>query len=428
MTEKLEMENGAPRPLAQPTGPYKAEPITKADEGAEPSPVLFPVIGISAGLFAANLYYAQPLITTIARDLNLKPEFAGTVVSASQLGYGLGLFLLVPLADIVENRRLVLICSILALAGIIGIATARSAMAFLCFAMIVGVFSSGTQILIPYLSHLIPDERRGRILGGIMAGILTSIMLARPTALFVAAASGWRVVYYLSAVATMLTGVALWRLMPQRHPKERTHYLRALSTMFVLFASQSDVRWRAMYQAILFATFTMFWAVVPILLAERYGLDKTAIGLFSLVGMAGAVAALLAGRIADRGGSWSGTVSASLVLAGSFLLSSWSIYMAIPVALVAASLLIDGSVQVSQMLSRVVVLDVAPEIRGRINGMYMTIVYVSGALGSVLGVSVYVTWGWHAVAALGAAGGIAVFAGLLIEKARRHTSPAEPRR
>lgn len=413
------MRSVPPSPVSQHPKLGRRTPGPVVEASGNASIVLFAVIGASAALFAANLYYAQPLITTIAADLHLKPAFAGAVVSASQFGYGLGLFLLVPLADMVENRRLVLTCSTLTLAGIVGVATAHSAAAFLCFALMIGFFSSGAQILIPYLSHLIPVARRGRTLGIIMAGMLTSIMLARPAALFIAAGSGWRSVYWLSGIANLSAAAALWWLMPRRKPRERFHYLETFSTMFALFASEPRVRRRATYQAVLFAAFTMFWAVIPILLARQYGFSKTMIGCFSLVGAGGVFAAPLAGRIADHGRSWAGTALASLVLIGAFLLSAWSVHMAIPLALAAASLLIDGSVQVSQMLSRVMVLDVAPEIRGRINALYMTIVYVSGALGSVLGVSAYFRWGWSAVATLGVIAGLAVLLGLLVERLKQ---------
>lgn len=387
------------------------------------SPALFAVVGASAAILVANLYYAQPLITTIAGALGLKPEFAGSVVSASQLGYGLGLFLLVPLADIFENKRLVLSCGLLALIGIIGIATARSATTFLVFATLTGIFSSGAQMLIPYLSHLIPTGQRGRILGYVMAGILTSVMLARPFALFVAATFGWRIVYVLSAAATACLGMALWRMMPPRHPQGRIPYRQAIMSMFALFSSEPRVQRRTIYQAILFAVFTMFWAVIPIVLADHFALGKTAIGLFALAGAGGALAAPMAGRFADRGSTRIGSAAASLLIAGSFLLSLWSLYAGILIALVVAAVFIDGSVQAVQAFSRLVVLDVDPKIRGRINALYMTIIYISGALGSVIGVSTYFTWGWPAVATLGTAAGLAVFLGVLMEKHRPLVSP-----
>lgn len=390
------------------------------------SSALLAVVGANAAILVANLYYAQPLITAIAADLGLKPEFAGSVASASQFGYGLGLFLLVPLSDMFENRRLVLTCGLVALAGIVGIATARSAAAFLGFAMLTGVFSSGAQMLIPYLSHRIPSAQRGRILGYVMAGILASVMLARPFALFVAAGFGWRTVYWLSAAATVILGAALSQVMPSRQPDGRVPYCQTIQSMFVLFASENKVQRRTIYQAILFAAFTMFWAVVPILLLDRFALSQSAIGWFALVGAGGALAAPLAGRFADRGLARVGTVAASLLIAASFLLTFWSIHTGMLVALVAASVVIDGSVQTSQTFSRLVVLEVAPEIRGRINALYMTIVYVSGAFGSVLGVSVYVRWGWAAIVALGVAAGLAVSLAVLAEKAT--PPPLRPRR
>lgn len=380
------------------------------------SPALFILIGMSAALFVANLYYAQPLITTIAAEFGLKAGLAGSVASAGQLGYGLGLFLLVPLADMLENKRLVLMCSALVLVGLAGIATARSAMAFLGFAMLTGIFSSGAQILIPYLSHLIPSAQRGRIIGVMAAGMLTSVMIARPFALFVAAAFGWRTVYWLSAGVTLLLAMGMWRMMPPRRPVQRIPYRQTIATMFTLFAREEGVRRRTAYQALLFAAFTMFWAVVPILLAERFGLSKTTIGLFALVGAGGVLAAPLGGRIADRGSPRIGTAGASLLIAASFLLSIWSLQAALPLALAAACFCIDGAVQVSQVLSRVVVLDVAPDIRGRINALYMTIVYFCGALGSIVGVSLYVRWGWPAVATLGTAAGLMVLFLALTEK------------
>ncbi|WP_327752270.1 MFS transporter (plasmid) [Sphingobium sp. SJ10-10] len=372
--------------------------------------------GATAALFAANLYYAQPLLTTIARDLGLPPRFAGSVVSASQMGYGLGLFFLVPLSDIIENRRLVLTCSVLTLIGIIGVACSHSAMTFLFFALMIGIFSSGAQVLIPYLSHIIPEARRGRILGNVMAGILTTIMLARPFALFVAAAWGWRSVYFLSAFATAMLGIALWRTMPPRQPHEHIAYKRTIISMFVLFGSERRVRRRTMYQAILFACFTMFWAAIPILLAERFGFSKPEIGLFALVGAGGVMAAPVAGRIADRGAVWIGTVLSSVVVVAAFLCSGLSLYWAAPIALAVASLIIDGAIQISQMLSRIIVLDVAPAIRGRINALYMTTVYFSGAVGSMLGVSIYFSGGWSAVVMMGMLAGSAVFLAAMAER------------
>lgn len=385
------------------------------------SPVVFIVAAASAALFAANLYYAQPLLTTIAADIGLSPQFAGAVVSASQFGYGLGLFLLVPLSDMVENRRLVLICSGLTFVGILGVAFTQSAIAFLCSALVVGVFSSGAQVLVPYLSHMIPEDRRGRIIGSVLAGILTAIMFARPFALFVTAAWGWRSVYLISAVVTAALGLALWRTMPPRQPPERNGYWRVIGSMFSIFASEPHVLRRTFYQAVLFSSFTMFWATLPILLAERFGFDHRMIGVFALVAAGGILIAPLAGRLSDRGGVWIGTIIASLCLVGAFACSLLSVHLAIPIGLAAASVVVDGSIQGSQILSRMVVLDVPPGVRGRINALYMTSIFICGAIGSALGVSIYFIGGWSAVAFTGMAGGAVVFLAAVTEGRFRQT-------
>lgn len=387
---------------------------------ATPPPTsLLLTIGASAALLVANLYYAQPLIITIGHDLGLKSDWVGSIVSVSQFGYGLGLLMLVPLADMVENRRLVLICGLTTMLGIIGVATARSAAAFLFFASVVGIFSSGAQILIPYLSHLLPPARRGRIVGAIMSGILLSVMLARPFALFVAAAYGWRTVYWLSALATFLMGIGLWRTMPPRKPEGYIPYHETLLSMRSLFRDEREVQRRTLYQALLFGTFTMFWAVIPIVLAERFAFTKTQTGLFALVGAAGVVTAPFAGRLADKGITRLGTGVASLLIACSFLFSIWPVAVLGTLMLGAVAFLIDGSVQMAQVLSRMVVLDVDSDIRGRINAVYMTMVYLSGAVGSVLGVSLYFSEGWPVVALLGSAAALIVFLGVLTETQNR---------
>lgn len=394
------------------------ENVRGFEQDAAPSPFLLVVVGLSISLFASNLYYAQPLLTTIASDLHLAPSWAGSIVSAGQVGYALGLLMLVPMADSVENKRLVLICWFFTLIGLIGLATAQSAAVFLFSAAVVGFFSSGAQILLPYLSHIIPELRRGRVIGAIMAGVLTSVMLARPFALFVASAFDWRAVYYLSGVATFSAGAVLWRTMPARMPNRRIRYRETLLSMCKLFRNEAEVKRRTVYQALLFASFTMFWTVSPIVLTEHFAFSQTQIGLFALAGAGGVFAAPLAGRVSDRGSTRAGTTVASLLVVASFSLSIWSVETGILLALVSAAVVIDASIQTAQVLSRIVVLEVNSKIRGRINALYMTIVYLSGAAGSILGVSLYFSFGWTAVAILGVVAGLGVLVGVMTESSR----------
>src|SRR4030088_1657243 len=191
----------------------------------------------ACGLAVASIYYAQPLIGVIAPDLGLPPGFAGLIVTLTQLGYGAGLLFLVPLSDVLENRRLV-VCALAAVVfGLLGIALSDSAVTFLVATFIVGVSSVAAQILVPLASHLAPEASRGKVVGSVMSGLLGGIMLARPFASYVAATLGWRAVFYISAGMIWSLLMFLRRVLPKRHPNTTLPYSRILRSLPVLVAS-----------------------------------------------------------------------------------------------------------------------------------------------------------------------------------------------
>jgi predicted MFS family arabinose efflux permease len=387
------------------------------------SPLLLTVMSASIAILVTNLYFAQPLILDIAATLHIPAGYAGVVISASQLGYGLGLFLIVPLSDIMENRRLVLVCATIAVAGTIGLATATSAGMFLLCALIVGIFSSGAQILIPYLSHILPEERRGRAIGAVMSGVLTAVMLARPFALIVAATFGWRAIYWISAALTLAIGFVLARAMPRRQPTHRAAFHQTIASMAgMILTERMALRWTA-YSAALFAIFTMFWAVIPIVLTQHFHLSHAGIALFALAGAGGALAAPLAGRIADRGLHQIGSIVASLLIALAYFSSIAAVGFLALLPLIGIAITIDGGMQASQTFARLAVLQSPPDRRGRVNALYMTFVYFSGALGSIAGVSLYIAYGWTTVALVGGALACCVVAARVIEVACARHAP-----
>ena len=168
-----------------------AEAVTRSS----PSAVLISILTIGVGGLVANLYYAQPLVASIAPALGITPDIAGSIVSVTQIGYGVGLFFLVPIADLMENRRLVLTLWGLTILGLLGVGTSANAGLFFVASFLIGVCATGAQVLVPFVAYLVPEERRGRVVGKVMAGVLTGIMLARPAALFISASFGWRTVF-----------------------------------------------------------------------------------------------------------------------------------------------------------------------------------------------------------------------------------------
>ncbi len=364
----------------------------------------------AAGLAVANIYYAQPLIDLIAPELQLQPGLAGLIVALTQLGYGAGLLLLVPLADVVENRRLSVRLLGGVVLGLLGIGVAHSAVVFLLASFVVGVCAVATQILVPMASQLAPEASRGRVVGNVMGGLLAGIMLARPFSSFVAATLGWRAVFFISA-AMMLVLMALlqWRL-PRRDPGSRVRYGRTLASLPRLFATTPLLRRRAFYQGMMFAAFNVFWTGVPLLLAHAFGFDQRHIALFALAGAAGALAAPLAGRLADRGWTRPATGIALATALLAFVLAGWSGTHHALWWLVLATLALDAAVQVCQVLSLRSIYMLAPELRGRLNGLFMTSVFLCGAAGSALAAAVYFHAGWLALSALGGLCAVAALA------------------
>ena len=369
------------------------------------SPGLTFVFALASGALVANLYYAQALVTVISPALGLHAGLAGLTVTLTQLGYAVGLALLVSLADLVENRRLILLCVAGTVVGLCGAALSTSAAMFLISSVVIGVCAVGAQIIIPFAAHLAHDHRRGRVLGNVMGGLITGIMLARPVANLIASAFGWRAVFGVSAGIGVAIAVVLWFALPERRPQSGLSYAGILASTWHLLMTQPVLQGRALTQAFVFGSFNLFWTAVPIVLTQRFGFDQRQIALFALAGAGGALAAPVAGRLADRGLTRPATIAAFLTILAAFALSGWAVAATFVVALAVAAIALDAAAQASQILSQRVIYGIDAEARGRVNAVFMTSIFVAGAIGSLLGGATYYFGGWTATAATGALAG-----------------------
>jgi predicted MFS family arabinose efflux permease len=364
------------------------------------------LLAVSCGLIVANIYYAQPLVGPISAELGLSPHSAGLIVTMAQLGYGAGLLLIVPLGDLIENRRLVLSVMAVGALALLGAALSTHAVAFLAAALLIGIGSVAVQILIPYAGHMAPEAIRGRVVGNVTTGLMIGVMLSRPLSSFIAAFSSWHVVYGASAAAMVVLALVLRRMLPPRMPTARLGYGALLASMVQVARNTPVLRRRAFYQACLFGAFSLFWTTVPLLLAgPAFKLSQSGIALFALAGVAGAVAAPIAGRVADRGWTRTATAFAMMLTTGGFALthaaelgSTFSL-----VALVAAAIAIDFGVQANVVLGYRALFVLGAESRSRLNGLYMTTFFLAGAAGSAVGGWAYATGGWALASSIGAA-------------------------
>jgi predicted MFS family arabinose efflux permease len=361
------------------------------------------LLAAACGLVVANLYYAQPLIALIAPDLGLRPAAASLIVTLTQTGYCAGLVLLAPLGDLLENRRLVLCTLCLAVAALIAAALAPSAAWFLAAALCIGLGSVAVQMLVPIAGHLAPDASRGRIVGSVVSGLLTGIMLARPVSSLVASAFGWRAVFGLSAVVTAAVALTLRHALPQRRPQADHGYGELLGSMWTLLRDTPLLRRRAAYQAALFAAFSLYWTAVPLLLSGRlFHLGQRGIALFALAGAAGALAAPVAGRLADRGHTHVATGASLLIAGGAFALAWFGVRGSL-LLLLAGGVVLDLGVQANLVLGQRAIYELGAHVRSRLNGLYIALFFLGGAFGSAIASITFTRGGWALVSEIGCA-------------------------
>lgn len=384
------------------------------------SPALTLLMAVACGAMVANLYYAQTLIGTIGPDIGLSPWAAGAIVTLTQLGYGLGLALIVPLSDIFENKRLIVVATAGAVLGCIGIAVARTPAMFLAASLLAGICSVGAQVLVPLAAKLSSEARQGRTIGLVMSGLLTGIMLARPLASFVAGIGGWRTMFFVSAGVTALVGAALLAMLPRRRPEATLRYGALLASSVDLLRRHPVLRLRAAYQALSFTAFNLFWTVAPLVLRARFRLDANGIAVFALAGAGGALAAPVAGYLADRGRARATTLGALILLSVAFAAADWVVAAGSVIAFAVMAVLIDAAVQLNHVSGQRIIFGLDREAGGRLNAAYMTIVFLFGATGSLIGSASFAAGGWALASLIGAGmGGVALALFALFDRRAR---------
>ncbi|ACA18134.1 major facilitator superfamily MFS_1 [Methylobacterium sp. 4-46] len=381
---------------------------------------LMTLLACACGLIAANIYYAQPLIGPISSELNLPKEAGGLIVTLTQIGYGAGLLLVVPLGDLFENRRLAISILVIGAFGLLISGIASSAAPFLAAALMVGLGSVTVQILVPYAAHLSPEATRGRVVGNVMSGLMMGIMLARPLASLITNFSSWRVVFFFSCAIMIGLTLILRSALPLRPVTAKMSYGKMLASMAHLVRTTPALRRRALYHACMFGAFSLFWTITPLLLmGPAFGFSQRGIALFALAGVAGAVAAPIAGRIADRGWIRSATAAAMMMAVAVFAMTHIAVLGSnLSLALfVLAGIILDFAVSANLVLGQRVIFALAPEFRARLNGVYMTTFFFGGAFGSALGSWVFARYGWNGASAAGIAFGLIALGYFATEKA-----------
>ena len=359
------------------------------------------VLAVGCGMAVANIYYAQPVLAPIASAFGVSQGSTALVVTLTQLGYALGMVLLLPLGDLLENRALASRTLLVTAAALLAAGLSPDFGFFLAMSVLVGMTSVVAQVLVPLAAHLAPEGERGKVVGTVMTGLLLGILLARTVSSLIAAAWGWRTIYLISAVLMVALSVLLVRVLPKRQPAHSSTYPQLMLSIGRLVREEPALRRRALCQALMFGAFSCFWTSVSFELIGRHHLGQVGIGLFALVGAAGAAAAPLAGRLGDLGhGRLGSGLALALAVVAMLLAGLWAGNL---VLLALAGVLLDLAVQSHQVFSQREIYGLRADARARINTVFMTSVFLGGALATGVSGAVHDSYGWTGVTLLGAA-------------------------
>jgi predicted MFS family arabinose efflux permease len=361
------------------------------------------LFGAACGLSVANIYFAHPLLDAIAHAFAIEPATIGIVVTITQIGYALGLILIVPLGDLMDRRRLIVGQAILSAAALTVVGTAPNAIILLAGMFFVGLMAVVVQVLVAFAASLAAPGERGRVVGMVTSGVVIGILLARFISGVLADLGGWRLVYLTSAGLMLMMAGLLFHALP-RHSSKATaaSYPELLRSIATLFREEPLLRVRAVLALLIFACFNVLWAPLALpLSAAPFSLSHTEIGMFGLAGVIGALAAGQAGRLADRG---LGQITTGLSLG--LMLLAW-----LPIALMGVSLwaliagvvVLDLAIQAVHVTSQSMLFAVRPEAHSRLVGAYMFFYSIGSASGAIASTHVYAHAGWPGVCVLGGA-------------------------
>ncbi|MFD0417780.1 MFS transporter [Streptomyces sp. NPDC127108] len=375
--------------------------------GQAPAPALSRrttlLFALAGAVAVANVYFAQPLLATLSQDFGISEGAVGAIVTLTQIGYGLGLFLIVPLGDLIDRKRLITVQLVLLALALTAVGLSGTASVLLIGMTLMGFLAVVTQSLVVFAASLAGPDQRGRVVGLVTSGVVIGILLARTASGLLADLASWRTVYLASAALTLALTLALHRELPRRTtPRPALNYGQLLASTVTLFTRERVFRDRALLALLVFAAFSTLWSCVALPLSEPpQSLTHTAIGAFGLVGAAGALAAAPAGRLHDRGFAQRTTGTALALLVASWLplaFTRQSLW-----ALAVGAILLDLAVQAVHVTNQSLIYGLRPDAGGRLIGGYMVFYSIGSATGALASTAVYAAAGWGAVCVLGAA-------------------------
>jgi predicted MFS family arabinose efflux permease len=350
------------------------------------------LMAIAAGVSVANIYYNQPILKEIALSFKVTENQAGTISMLSQIGYGIGLFFIIPLGDKINKKNLIFTLLSLLTGALFFMTIASSLFEIWVLSLLIGILSVSVQVILPMAASL-DSETRGKTVGTIFSGILIGILAARVLSGFIAEWFSWRYVYGFSAIMTFIITLLLKVYLPNVSNEFKGHYFRLLQSTLEQIKRFSLLREAASTGGLLFGVFCSFWTILTFhLSAPPFNFHTGTIGFFGIVAIAGALMAPIFGKLADKGHS-----QRSLLMAVSLVIFSILLMKFLPTslwALIISVLILDIGVQATQVTNVAMIYTLDETSHSRINTIYMTSYFIGGALGTFVGLLCWKHGGW----------------------------------
>jgi predicted MFS family arabinose efflux permease len=317
----------------------------------------------------------------------------------TQIGYAVGMFFFVPLADMVKRKQLMLIVFAFIILSLLLTATAQNINLLIGASFLLGASSMLPQLLVPMAAHLAKPAERGKKLGVIMSGLLIGILLSRTFSGFIGQYFGWRAVYYIAAGIMLVTWAIIGVFLPEVEPDYKGSYKSLMASLIHLIRHEPRLRLAALRGALCFACFSAFWTTIVFLLKQNFDMGSAVAGEFGLVGAFGAIAAGLMGRLSDKMDAYKLSGFTILLIILSFVIFFFSAHSII--GLVVGVIVLDMGVQATHISNQSIIFALKPEARNRINTIYMVTYFIGGSLGTLFATLVWKNYQWNGVCAIG---------------------------
>ncbi|HEL9913710.1 TPA: MFS transporter [Klebsiella pneumoniae] len=377
------------------------------------------MLGIICCIVVANIYFNQSVLNLIAGSFPNEWGAVSLIPMVTQVCYAVGLFFLIPLGDYIERQRLILRQAQVLFLAMIGMMLSPTATVLVFFSFLTGMAATVAQQIVPLAASLSRTSARGKTVGTVMSGVLAGILAGRAIGGLIGQYFGWRGVFLSGAIMTLLAIFFILRILPtQSLSTPKFNYLAVLRSLGLLWKNEPQVRGATLTQAMLFASFSVLWTVLPFWLAYGYDYGAGITGALAALGLIGILCAPLAGSFSDRQGPFRMVVFGVILM-----LLAWTVFWRWNsiVGMVVGILLLDAGEQCVLIANQHTIYSLRPDARNRLNTLFMCVMFIGGACGSLTA-----TWLWettHSWALISSAGGGLVIMGMLIAVKRKYSGP-----